>query len=61
MTTIQKAKNVLIADSDTTIKQMIDLIKNADKTNIIDYIDGVQVCEELEFTLTCEQFLKLIA
>ena len=40
---------------------MVDLIKNnPDQNQLIDYIDGVDVWEKVEFEFTCKEFIENI-
>jgi len=58
---IKKAKNYLVGDeyTDSEILMVIGNIRdNADQTMMIDYVDGVNVWEKLEYSLSCKEFLK---
>jgi hypothetical protein len=55
------AGSYLSAGADNDIETMVELIKNnPDQTQLIDYVDGVDVWEKVEFEFTCKEFLKLI-
>lgn len=58
---IKKAGEYLSANAENDIPTMVNLIKNnPDQNQLIDYIDGVDVWEKVEFEFTCVEFLKLI-
>lgn len=58
---LEKASSFLAGDAEKTTAQMVKLIeKHSDQNDLIDYIDGVEVCEAVESTFTCKQFLDLI-
>lgn len=58
---IESAMNLLVADSTQEIIDMVNKIaKQKDKSVLIDHIDGVQVWEPLEFSMTASNFLKTI-
>lgn len=58
---IKKAGELLSAGAENDIPTMVNLIKNnPDQNQLIDYIDGVDVWQKMEFELTCKEFLKLI-
>lgn len=44
-------------------KQQVQLIEQQAKIDsnlLIDWVDGVQTCEEFEYVFTCEEFLSII-
>ncbi len=56
------AGGFLSADADNDIETMVELIKNSpDQNQLIDYVDGVDVWEKVEFEFTCKEFIKLIS
>lgn len=60
-TILQNAGQLLSADADNDIETMVELIKNnPDQNQLIDFIDGVDVWQKVEFEFTCKKFLKLI-
>ena len=56
------ANEMLSVDSDgLTLDEMFDAIveqNDEDPSAMVDYIDGVYMCENLEFTFTCKNFLE---
>lgn len=61
-TMIKNAGLLLSANAENDIETMVNLIKNnPDQNQLIDYIDGVDVWEKIEFKFTCEEFLKQIS
>jgi hypothetical protein len=55
------AGSYLSAGAENDVETMVELIKNnADQNQLIDYVDGVDVWEKVEFEFTCNAFLKLI-
>jgi hypothetical protein len=58
---IAKASELLAYDSEISTEEMIKrIVKCKDENEIIDYIDGVDVWEKVEYSFTCEQFLEQI-
>lgn len=57
---IKKAMDFLVGDRDSVIKQLEAIENTVDKTTLIDYVDGVDVWEKIEFSFTCDEFLSLI-
>ena len=59
---IKKAGELLSAGAENDIPTMVNLIKNnPDQNQLIDYIDGVDVWEKVEFEFTCKEFIELIS
>lgn len=58
---VDKAAQILVADGDKEIKKMIKLVEAADEDELIDYIDGVEVWEKVEFSFTVKSFLQEIS
>lgn len=59
---IKKAGELLSAGAENDIPTMVKLIKNnPDQNQLIDYIDGVDVWEKIEFQFTCKEFINLIS
>ena len=57
------ANELLCPDDDKTIEEMVALIEEENKVNpdqTIDYIDGVNVWEKVEYSFTCRSFLEHI-
>ena len=58
---IKSAREILVADTDEEILEMISLIENhPDENEIIDYIDGVVTWENLNYDYTCKKFCLYI-
>ena len=56
------AGGYLSAGAENDIPTMVKLIKeNPNQNQLIDYVDGVDVWEKVEFEFTCKEFLKLIS
>jgi len=56
------AGEYLSANAENDIPTMVKLIKeNPNQNQLIDYVDGVDVWEKVEFEFTCKEFLKLIS
>ena len=56
------AGGYLSAGAENDIPTMVDLIKNnPDQNQLIDYVDGVDVWEKVEFEFTCKEFIELIS
>lgn len=54
---IEKADDIL-CPTELTTEQQIEAIMNCkDDSEMVDYIDGVQVCEMFEWTFTVKDFL----
>ena len=52
------AGQLLSGDSENTIEEMVELIRNhPDENEIIDYIDGVNPWKNVEFCFTAKQFM----
>lgn len=60
MKSIKRAFDLLAADTLEECEEMIKKILKADEKEMLDYIDGVNVWEKLEFSLNVEQFLEQI-
>jgi hypothetical protein len=59
---VKNAKHYLFAHSDEEIREMVRKIyEYEDENEIIDYIDGVDVWEKVQFSFTCEQFINQIS
>lgn len=59
---IKSAREILVADTDEEILEMISLIeKHPDEHEIIDYIDGVVTWENLNCDFTCKKFCLYIS
>jgi uncharacterized protein YpbB len=59
---LKKAGNYLSVNSDKEIKNMVkSIINNPNQNELIDYVEGVQVWEKIEFEFTCKEFIKLIS
>lgn len=59
---IKSAREILVADTDEEILEMISLIENhPDEHEIIDYIDGVVTWENLNYDYTCKKFCLYIS
>ena len=59
---IKRAGDFLSANAENDIPTMVNLIKNnPDQNQLIDYIDGVDVWEKVEFEFTCKEFIELIS
>jgi hypothetical protein len=59
---IKKAGGFLSAGAENDIPTMVKLIyDNPDQNELIDYVDGVDVWEKVEFEFTCKEFIKLIS
>ena len=57
------AYEILSCDEDYALEEMIEAIEEQDKKDgslIIDWVDGVQVWQKLEYEFTCHEFLKHI-
>lgn len=55
-----KAYEILCCDDDYPLKDMIELIQDQDALDgslLIDYVDGVQVWQKLQWEFTCHEFL----
>lgn len=58
---IKSAREILVADTDEEILEMISLIENhPDENENIDYIDGVVTWEKLNYDYTCKKFCRYI-
>ena len=58
------AYEILCCDDEYPLKDMIELIQDQDAVDgsmLIDYVEGVQVWEKLQYEFTCSQFLKHIS
>ncbi len=60
MKSIKAAFDLLSADTLEECEEMIKLIIAADETEMIDYIDGVDVWEKVELSFNVKQFLEQI-
>lgn len=57
---IERASH-LLADGELSIEEMVKAIAdNKDEYQIIDYVEGVNVWEKVEYSFTCKQFLDEI-
>lgn len=55
---IENAGRYLYADGDKEISAMVTAIaEHTDETDIIDYVEGVEVWEKVEYKFTCKEFL----
>jgi hypothetical protein len=58
---IEKAGQLLSAETDEEIVEMINIIKDTpEQETIIDYIDGVNVWQKVEYEFNCKEFLEAI-
>lgn len=55
-----KAEEFLCVDEASVVDQVRAIINEEDTTAMIDYIDGVQIIEQFEFTFTAKDFLEHI-
>jgi hypothetical protein len=60
---VKKAMKLLSCDEGFEgVRKMVELIKkNKNHDELIDYIDGVQVWQKIEFQFTCKEFIELIS
>jgi hypothetical protein len=60
---VKKALKLLSCDDGFEgVRKMVELIKkNKNQDELIDYIDGVQVWQKIEFQFTCKEFIELIS
>lgn len=57
---LEKAGQYL-CDGEFTIAKQVKLIeKEPDKTTLIDNVEGVEVWEKIQYSLSCKEFLDLI-
>lgn len=57
-----KAHDILL-DNEYSIEDMIEVIKDQDAVDgsiLIDYVEGVEVWQKMEFEFTCHEFLQYI-
>jgi hypothetical protein len=55
---VENARQFLVADSDEDIQRMINLIENySDETQTIDFIEGVDVWEKVQYSFNCKDFM----
>ena len=57
---LRKAGEYLSCDENQIEGMVSAIINNQNQNELIDYIDGVQVCQKSEFEFTCKEFLELI-
>jgi len=61
MERLHKAEQFLCANTNEELTKMIKLVESADADEIIDYIEGVEVWEKVQFSFTVKQFLEQIS
>jgi hypothetical protein len=48
------------SDDEEIVVMIANIIDNENQDELIDYVDGVDVWEKVEFEFTCKEFLELI-
>lgn len=61
-TTLERAKNYLVGDTDEDILRQVNLIRSHEnQDDLIEMVDDdITVWQKLEFQLTCKEFLSLL-